>query len=224
MIPSLSVVLPALNEAAAIGRAVRSAWAAGADEVVVVDGGSADGTPAAARDSGAQVLAAPRGRAIQQNAGAAATTAEILLFLHADCALDPAAGLQLAAACSSPRVQAGAFRQRIEASGAAYRWLEQGNAWRVRWGRRPYGDQALFVRRTLFESVGGFPDVPFLEDLLLGRAIARRCRPVLLAGPLYVSPRHWQRRGVLRQTLRNWLILGRHAAGAAPSELKERYG
>lgn len=223
MTVKLSIVIPAFNEAALIARAAASAWGAGAQEVVVVDGGSDDGTADLAGQAGAMVLAAPRGRAAQQNVGAAATTGDVLLFLHADSALDPACGPQLAAALSRPEVQAGAFRQRIEAAGCKYRLVERGNALRVQWGARPYGDQAIFLRRTLFEAVGGFPDVPLLEDLLLARAVARHCRPVLLPGPVYLSPRHWARRGVVRQTLRNWSLLLAHARGVDPATLKRRY-
>ena len=103
------------------------------------------------------------------------------------------------------------------------RLVERGNALRVQWGARPYGDQAIFLRRKLFEAVGGFPDVPLLEDLLLARAFARHCRPVLLSGPVYLSPRHWERRGVVRQTLRNWSLLLAHARGVDPATLKRRY-
>jgi rSAM/selenodomain-associated transferase 2 len=218
-----SVIIPALNEAGAIGRAVRSAWQAGAAEVIVADGGSSDDTRALAAAQGCQVLSAPCGRASQQNAGAGAASGDVLLFLHADAALAPAVGDQLAAALRSTKVLCGAVQQRIEAEGFAYRWLERGNSLRAAWLGLPYGDQAIFVRRDVFHEFEGFKEMPLLEDLLLMRQLRRRSWPVLLAGPVYVSPRRWQRHGIIRQTLRNWNILLRFACGTSPERLAHRY-
>jgi hypothetical protein len=104
-----------------------------------------------------------------------------------------------------------------------YRCLDRGNAARVRWRGSAYGDQAIWMRRQLFFDLGGFPDVPLLEDLLLMRRFRRRAWPVLLPGPLHVSARRWQRHGVMRQTLRNWSILAAHACGASPQRLAHWY-
>lgn len=218
-----SVVIPALNEAASIGRAARSAWEAGAAEVIVADGGSDDETVKLAAKEDCRVVSAPHGRARQQNAGAARATAHVLLFLHADAALVPQVGAQLAEAFSNPRVLSCALKQRIEARGLAYRLLERGNAERVRWLGLPYGDQAIAVRREVFQQLGGFPDVPLLEDLLLMRQLRRRSWPVLLPGPVFVSPRRWQKHGLASQTLRNWGILLRYACGIPPARLAESY-
>ena len=119
--------------------------------------------------------------------GAAQTRSDVLLFLHADCRLDATAGDQVPHALEAPEALAGAFRQRIEASGRLYRLLELGNAWRAEAFGVPYGDQGLFWRRSVFEQLGGFPDVPLMEDLLLMRTTRRLARPVLVDGPLYVS-------------------------------------
>jgi rSAM/selenodomain-associated transferase 2 len=218
-----SVVIPALNEAASIRRAARSAWEAGALEVIVADGGSDDETANLAAKENCRVVRAPRGRARQQNAGAAIATGDVLLFLHADSALGPQVGAQLANAFSHSRVLSSALQQRIEARGLAYRLLERGNAERVRWLGLPYGDQAICVRRSVFEELAGFPDVPLLEDLLMMRQLRRRSWPVLLPGPVFVSPRRWQRHGLVRQTLRNWGILARYACGISPDRLAELY-
>lgn len=218
-----SVIIPALNEAALIGRAVRSAWEAGAAEVIVADGGSSDDTIAIALKENCRVVRAPPGRAVQQNAGARAASGDVLLFLHADAALAPNVRDQLAGAFQADNVICGALRQRIEAEGWIYRWLERGNALRVTWRGSPYGDQAIFVRRKAFLEAGSFPEVPLLEDLLLMQRLRRRSWPVLLPGPVYVSPRRWQRHGVLGQTLRNWSILARFSCGASPEKLARHY-
>jgi rSAM/selenodomain-associated transferase 2 len=191
--------------------------------VLVVDGGSHDATSRLAQQAGASVLTAPPGRGRQQNAGAAQATGDVLLFLHADTWLVPGAAAQIAAAVSDPRVQCGAFRQRIDHPRSIYRVLEWGNDWRARWRGAPYGDQGLWLRRALFERLGGFPETPFLGGLLLVRAAWRVAWPVLLPGPLYVSPRRWERYGVVRQTLRNWGILAAFACGAQPEQLAARY-
>lgn len=220
----LSVVIPALNESACIGRAVQSAWLAGAGEVIVADGGSRDDTASRAAQFGAEVvIVAPASRARQQNAGAEIAGGDVLLFLHADNHLHADVGRQIADAMRRDRAQCGAFRQRIEADGLAYRWLEAGNAQRVRWLGMPYGDQAIFARRQWFRDAGGFPPVPLLEDLIFMRRLRRRSWPVLLPGPVFVSPRRWQQHGLLRQTLRNWSILLRFACGSPPDQLARLY-
>lgn len=193
--------------------------------MLVVDGGSRDETSVRAEAAGARVLHSEAGRARQQNAGAAAATGEVLLFLHADNWLDPTALAQVRAALDERDhpVECGAFRQRIDDSAWRYRWIERGNALRARRLGLPYGDQAIFVCRELFESVGGFPEVAFMEDLILMRSLRRRAWPVLLPGPVHVAARRWQRHGVLRQTARNWLLIAAYFAGASPDRLARFY-
>ncbi len=219
----LSIVIPTFNEAHGIEAAVERAWQLGPLEVLVSDGGSTDSTPQIARRLRCQFIEGSAGRAAQQNRAAALAQGEVLLFLHADTWLPAAARDQLQQALADPGVEAGAFRQHIDAAPVVYRWLEWGNAARVRWGGPAYGDQGLFVRRSVFEALGGFPPVRLLEDLLLSRALARRARLALLPGPLQVSPRRWQARGVVRQTLRNWGILLAHRLGVSPDRLAGYY-
>jgi rSAM/selenodomain-associated transferase 2 len=221
---SISIIVPALNEAASIAAAVESAAACRPHEVVVVDGGSTDETAALAQEAGARVLHATRGRGIQQNTGARHATGDVLLFLHADTCLPPDGCRQIEEALRDPCVVCGAFWQHIDAAPRRYRWLEWGNAWRVRWLGVPYGDQGIFVRRAEFEQLGGFPEVPFMEDWLLMRRLRRLAWPVLLPGPLHVSARRWQRHGVVRQTLRNWCLTAAATAGVSPQRLTRFYG
>jgi rSAM/selenodomain-associated transferase 2 len=220
----VSIIIPTINEAANIVGAIESASSAGADEIVVVDGGSNDETQAfvQARQDVIWLSSTP-GRARQQNLGAQRASGDVLLFLHADCRLAGDSIAQIRQACVSDAIHWGAFQQRIDAEGFAYRVLERGNAWRVRTRGIAYGDQGLWIRRTLFEQEGGFADVPLLEDLLLAKSLRKLAWPMLLRGPLHVSARRWQRYGVVRQTIRNWGILTSHALGASPTELAKRY-
>jgi rSAM/selenodomain-associated transferase 2 len=219
----LSIIIPAVNEEARIQRAIESAWTAGADEVLVVDGGSRDGTIAVSGTAGAVVLEAPRGRAIQQNRGADVAQGKLLLFLHADNWLSSETRSQLRRVLEQPEVGSGAFFQQIQSSSPIFRWVERGNAWRVRQWGIPYGDQGIFVRRDLFLEVGGFPEVPLMEDVALMRQLRRRSRPILLPGPIYVDARRWQRHGVVRQTLRNWSLLSAYRLGVSPARLAQAY-
>lgn len=219
----VSVIIPTLNEAAIVTQAVARAQALGSYEVIVADGGSEDGTAGLAEAAGAMVVAAPRGRANQQNAGARRAQGDVLLFLHADTHLAADGLVQVERALADPRVACGAFRQAIEADGRLYRLLEHGNAWRAARRGLPYGDQGIFVRRELFEGVGGFPELKLMEDVFLMRRLRRQTRPILLPGPLYVSARRWRRRGVVRQALLNQSLLAAARLGVHPDRLARFY-
>ncbi len=218
----ISTVIPVLNEQDRVEQAVQQAWEAGSDEVIVADGGSTDATCEISQALSCTTITSRRGRAAQQNAGAQQARGEVLLFLHADTHLPPGGADQIRRLLADPSAGAGFYFQRIEAAGFIYRWLERGNAWRGRWGR-PYGDQGLFFRRELFAQLGGFPDVPLLEDLLITRITSQKTHFHQLPGPLYVSARRWRRHGVLRQTARNWAILAAHRLGASPERLAGWY-
>ena len=219
----VSIIIPTLNEACRIERAIDRAQRTGADEVVVADGGSHDATVEFARRHDCDVVTCAPGRAVQQNAGARHATGEVLLFQHADAWLDPAAVCQIKAALARPSVLGGAFCQQIEAAGCLYRLLEQGNAARVKWLGLPYGDQGIFMRHDVFSQLGSFPEVGLMEDVLLMRALRRRSWPTLLPGPIHVDARRWQRQGVVRQTIRNWSILAANACGVSPDRLEKFY-
>jgi len=219
----VSVVIPAINEVDVIEKAVVSANQAGAHEVIVVDGGSADGTLEAAAELDCRVIRSSPGRAKQQNTGAAASSGDVLVFQHADAWLDEHVVKQVQDAASDKTPLFGVFRQRIEADGVKFRLLERGNVWRAKWLGVVHGDQGIVVTADLFREVGGFPDVPFLEDIQLGRALRRRCWPVLLDGPLHASARRWLNKGVIRQTLTNWFIVALHFIGFSPQWLSRFY-
>ena len=220
----LSIIIPTLNEAACIEQNVMRAFALRPNEVIVADGQSEDGTVDLARSAGATVLTSHRGRGFQLNAGARTATGDVLLFLHADCWLEPDAAGQMTAALMDTRIVGGAFRQRIEHDRKIFRWLEWGNATRARWRKLPYGDQGIFLRREIFEAVGGFAEVGLMEDVLLMQEIRRRkWRIDLLPGPLHVDPRRWLKHGVFRQTLRNWTLLAGLELGVQPDRLAQFY-
>jgi rSAM/selenodomain-associated transferase 2 len=193
----IAVVIPALDEAHSIKGAVESASAVGSD-VVVVDGGSRDGTPERARAAGARVLAGERGRARQQRLGVQETQGEVVLLLHADSRLEPGWADAIGEALADPSVAGGAFRLRFDDPGRAFRLLEWGVRLRVALFKLPYGDQAIFVRRRVLEEVGGIPDTSFLEDLDLVKAIRSRGRLRALPLSVTTSSRRYRRQGLLR--------------------------
>ncbi len=165
------------------------------------------------------------GRGTQQNSGAALATHPWLLFLHADNRLAPECLDQIrAAVADSPGDQVwGAFRQRIDSPRLAFRFIERGNAARIRFRSMPFGDQAIFVRADLFRKVGGFADIPLMEDVEFSLRLRKLSRPLLLDGPVIVDSRRWQKRGIIRQTLKNWSIQFAYQMGASPAELSKRY-
>jgi len=219
----LSVIIPTLNEAPLIAGAIEYAAALDPCEIVIADGGSSDPTVQIARQQGQHVVVTGPGRGAQQNVGARQTQGDLLLFLHADTWLEPQAAVQLQQTACDPKVSVGAFRQKITSPRPIYRWIEQGNAVRARWWGLPYGDQGIFVRRDTFFELGGFPEVPIMEDLIFMRKVRRRTRIVLLPGPLHVSPRRWEQTGPLTQTMRNWGLLVAERVGVPPFRLARWY-
>ncbi|TWU43228.1 Glycosyl transferase family 2 [Novipirellula aureliae] len=217
----ISVVIPTLNEESVVADAVRSAIEAGATEVIVSDGGSRDQTiPNATAAGASKIIRSLPGRGIQLNAGAVFASHEVVLFLHADCRLSEASLLQI---CESSEVVWGAFVQQIEAKGLGYRLLEKGNAMRVKYRWLPFGDQAIFVRRATYKEQGGFEEISLMEDLAFSKWMRKIAKPVLLPGPVSMSPRHWEKRGIVRQTAFNlWLQLS-YACGVSPDRLAKRY-
>lgn len=218
----ISVIVPALDEEARVGECVRSGLGEGT-EVLVVDGGSRDGTATAAAAAGARVLQSPPGRALQLNRGAAEAGGDILLFLHADCRLPPDWAPQVRRVLAVPGTAGGAFRLRLRGGGIRLRLVEAGIALRSRLLSLPYGDQAVFLRRETFRRLGGYPDLPILEDVELVRRLRREGRVAILDLAVSASARRWRSLGVGRVTLLNQAILAAYLAGLAPARLAGWY-
>ena len=219
----VSVVIPALNEGSLIADCVERAWRAKADEVIVVDGSSADTTRQLAEQAGARVMIAAKGRATQQNAGATLATGDILLFVHADCTLGRHCISQIRTTMTSSEFGYGCFRQRIMAKGVKYRALELGNDLRARVLQMPYGDQGIFIRKDLFDEIGGFAEFRLMEDAIIANELRRRTRPAILQGPIQVDARRWEKHGVVQQTFRNLLLTFAWRMGVHPDRLAKYY-
>ena len=218
----ISVVIPVINEAPLIGDTIQSVWAAGVDQVIVVDGGSIDQTRQIARRHPCEWLESKPGRALQQNVGAAAADGDLILFLHVDTTLPGDAGSQLRNAVTGVRGYGG-FRQQIMNQRRIFRWIEYGNARRIRRSGIVYGDQGLFVTRTTWQEHGPFPVEPLMEDYLLSKRLRTSLKPVLLPGPLLVNARRWEQYGAIRQTVRNKLITLGYGLGVSPKRLAAYY-
>lgn len=193
-------------------------------EVIVVDGGSADATAALATAHPARprVLRVAGGRACQQNAGAAVARGDVLLFLHADTRLPPGAGAALAALARRPGVVGGNFALRFDGPGLFPRVLGAVYATQRRLGVF-YGDSAMFVRRDAFRALGGFRDLPIMDDYDLARRLHRTGRAVRLPGPAVTSSRRWRRMGVAR-TVAVWVVIRwLYLAGVDPARLARLY-
>ncbi|MFP6655194.1 MAG: TIGR04283 family arsenosugar biosynthesis glycosyltransferase [Myxococcota bacterium] len=203
---TISVVIPALDEAASIVRSIESVRGPGV-EVIVVDGGSRDQTRRLARDAGARVLVSPRGRARQLWFGCQKSSGSTLLLLHADTELESGWDEAVREALSDPVCAGGAFAFRIATRGTRERLIERGVALRVALFKLPYGDQALFVRRSVLEAMGGIPIVPMMEDLDLVRAMKRAGRLQMLTLAATTSSRRYARNGTLRTVLHHQLAL-----------------
>lgn len=220
---SLGVVIPTLNEAEALPLLLadlRALDGVAPVHVVVADGGSRDETVARAHTGGAAVVGAPRGRASQLNAGARAARGDWLLFLHADSRLDQRARNALATALREPPpFEAAVFRFAIDLPAVWKRLIERGQAFReALWGL-PYGDQGLLVRRRLFETLGGYAEIPLMEDVAMVRALRRHGRVERLPAAVLTSGRRYRRDGVLRTWLTHTAMISLYLIGVSPARL-----
>ncbi|MDQ7785314.1 MAG: TIGR04283 family arsenosugar biosynthesis glycosyltransferase [Desulfomonilaceae bacterium] len=221
--PEVSVIVPVLNEEEHICAALHSAGSDGRAEIIVVDGGSSDRTPALLRDNGVDVIHASGGRSRQMNVGARRSSGRILLFLHADTVLPLGWCDQVIQAPASPQVCGGAFHLRIDADLPGLRIVEGLANLRSRVFGMPYGDQAIFLRRETFEAIGGFPEIPLLEDLELVRKLRKLGRLHILPSAVLTSGRRWRNLGVWKTTAINQLVLLGHFLGIPIDNLARFY-
>ncbi|HJU87011.1 MAG TPA: TIGR04283 family arsenosugar biosynthesis glycosyltransferase [Gemmatimonadota bacterium] len=223
----MSVVVPAWNEAEWLPRLLDALDRCdpAPHEVIVVDGGSRDATPDLARRR-ATLIAAERGRASQQNAGAREASGEVLWFLHADSAPSPSAIEEIRGVIAQGAPGGCfliAFLPAERALHPLVPWIERGINARTRVTRRGTGDQGLFVTREVFAAAGGFPPWPLFEDVALAAGLSRAGRPAVCRGPLETSARRWLRHGVARTMALMWGLRVAYLAGASPEALARRW-
>ena len=217
------MIIPTLNEAGLIRKTLDGLPAYENLERIVVDGGSSDDTVPSAKRSADQVLVAGAGRARQMNAGARAANGEILHFLHADSILPAGAFHEMAKAMKDPAVVGGAFRLAIDSARVSLKLVAAVANWRTGISRIPYGDQGIFIRRRAFDELGGFPDLPIMEDLEMARRLRRKGRMVFLRQAIITSSRRWDREGVWNTTVRNQVFVLLYFLGVSPVRLARWY-
>lgn len=219
---TLSVVIPTLNAAATLSATLASLD--GADEVIVSDGGSTDGTPYIASRFGAKIITSLSGRGRQLAAGAEQACGDWLLFLHADTTLEEGWNHAIDAYIADPANQnrAAAFRFALDDGSAEARRLERMVAWRAETLALPYGDQGLLIKRDFYGSLGGFRALPLMEDVDLIRRIGRR-RLVVLPIEARTSAARWRAEGWVARSLRNITCLSLYFLGVPPRLLLRLY-
>lgn len=218
----ISIVIPALDEEKYIGATLACLAGVPGVEIIVADGGSRDATLRIAASFGVRIVSSSPGRARQMNAGADAAIGDIFLFLHADTVLPPGFATHVRHAMSGGGC-IGAFQLAIDAPGAAFRIIEKAATWRSRLLGLPYGDQALFLPARLFERTGGFPEIPILEEVVLLKALQGKAPLRIVSAPATTSGRRWHRRGIVKTTLLNQMIVLGYFLGVSPHRLAVWY-
>ena len=221
----ISVVVPVLDDHEALRSILRQLREVSSSlEVIVADGEASDKARDICLEHGAVWVPSPEGRGVQMNRGAAASRGKILWFLHADSVISSSSLRVIAVALKDPRVVAGVFRFRLQQRHWYAVLLDIGVYLRSRVLKLPYGDQGLFVRRSVFESAGGYKEIPFLEDVEFVRTLRGRGDVFHSRVSIGVSARRWEREGFLYGTLRNWLTMTAYSLGVAPERLANWYG
>ena len=220
--PTIAAIIPTLDESEMIVRTIESCRAAGIDDIIVVDGGSSDGTVELASSAGARVTEAPRGRASQMNAGARVASADVLCFLHADTRLPAMASTQITDSLSDPTVSAGAFKYGVGAAqDVADMVNEAAGDLRYTLFGLPYGDQALFCRRQDFEDLGRYTEIPVMEDYELSERMREFGRIATAPGSVESSTRGWREHGLARMTITNMGVIAGYRMGVPVGRLAE---
>ena len=213
-----------LNEAAAIASTLAALRRGAPDaEIVVVDGGSIDASVAQARPLCDALIVASRGRARQMNAGARASHGDAIAFVHADTVVPPTFAADIASALADSAVVGGRFDVKLDDDALPYRIIGAMISLRSRLSRTGTGDQAIFVRRAVFDRLGGFPELELCEDLEFSRRMKRAGRVACLRARVTTSARRWNRDGVVRTVVRMWLIRAMYLLGVPPARLKRMY-
>ncbi|NJL64452.1 MAG: glycosyltransferase family 2 protein [Methylacidiphilales bacterium] len=219
----ISIIVPTLNEAENIKASITSTQSGKDIEVIVVDGGSQDNTVLITQELGIKTIFSSPGRAYQMNAGALSASGDILLFLHADTILPLLFDDMIRDALQQTGVIAGAFNLTINASRWSLRLVEWGVMIRSHLFQLPYGDQAIFLNRKVFEQVGGFSELPIMEDFDIIQRLRRIGRIAIVPTAVLTSPRRWLQQGVLTTTLVNQIAIIAYFVGVSPARIRDWY-
>ncbi|MFM7365038.1 MAG: TIGR04283 family arsenosugar biosynthesis glycosyltransferase [Cuspidothrix sp.] len=220
---SISIIIPTLNEASNIKAVVNSIRYSNDIEIIVVDGGSVDETLLIAKSLDVKVIVASPGRANQMNAGAMVASGEILLFLHGDTLLPKGFDVMVHRTLAKPGIVAGAFALYINAPNWGLRLVEFGVKWRSHLWQMPYGDQAIFLTKDVFQQVGYFPQMPIMEDFELIRKLKSLGKIYLLSAPVITSPRRWLKKGIFHTTILNQIVVIAYLLGVSPNRICNWY-
>jgi len=220
---NISVIVPALNEENVIAANIDALKCLAPYEIIVVDGGSNDGTRDICARSGVKILSSMRGRARQMNLGAEEARGDVLLFLHADTRLPASAQSDIAESLSDPRYVGGRFDIVLEGKHWMLKVIGKMISYRSRISKISTGDQAIFVRREIFQRMDGYLEVPFMEDIAFCRTLKSLGKIACLRSRVITSARRWEIDGVWRTILRMWMLKLLYLAGVSPSRLKRFY-
>lgn len=220
----LSIIIPVLNEERTIAATLADLDRVEAAEVIVVDGGSTDRTAESVRATSARLVVSPRGRAAQMNAGARQAAGDVLLFLHADTKLPAGASRDIRECMADARCAGGRFDIRLDSTRPLLRLVGRMISLRSRLTRVATGDQAIFVRRAVFERLGGFPEIPLMEDVAFSRALKKEGSIACLRARVTSSARRWEQHGPVRTILLMWVLKLLYLTGVPPTRLKRLYG
>jgi len=223
----ISVIIPVFNESHIISRTIRHVQNLEfrkSDEIIVVDGNPKKNTIASISDKTVRKVSSSKGRGAQMNQGAEMAIGDVLLFLHADTRLAVDALSRIENTLNNPGVIGGAFDLGIQSDRLAYRLIEAVASYRSRITRIPYGDQAIFMRKAFFQHIGGYRDIPIMEDVeLMKRVKSQDGRIKIIRQQVMTSPRRWESEGILYGTLRNWMLITLYSLGVSPQKLAEFY-
>lgn len=220
----LTIIIPVLNEAKTIVSTLEAISPLMPAQVIVVDGGSTDSTRDIAAKTQALVLTSPKGRAKQMNQGAKLAKGDALLFLHADTQLPPSAIADIRSALTDPQCVGGRFDLRLDGKGWLLRLVGILISLRSRLTKVATGDQAIFVRRKVFEEIGGFPEIPLMEDIAFSRMLKKKGRIACLKSRVITSARRWEKEGIWLTILKMWVLRLLFLTGVSSSRLKQFYG